>query len=314
MIQLRSKVLRATILPYGGTLTGLWHKDAPHSLVLGSTDNLAYRNALTFFGALVGPVANRVRNATLIIEGQKCHLPENEGTTSLHSGPQGLHAQFWTIAEQSETALTLHCHLAHGSGGLPGNRDIRATYTVSDAGVLSLTVAATSDAATVMNIAHHPYWNLDGSATVDNHKLEVRATAFTPVDTATLLPTGEIASVQGTQYDFQRPRAVATQIPLDCNLCLADHRRRAPQISAILSAPAGPRLTLHTTEPGLQLYNGAGLGPVDAKMHDREDLRAHAGIALEPQGWPDAPNHPAFPSILLPANARYQQTTEYHLS
>lgn len=313
MIQLRSKVLRATILPYGATLTGLWHKDAPHSLVLGSTDDQAYKNVLAYFGALVGPVANRVRDAKIIIDEQDWRLPANEGTTSLHSGASGLHAQVWTIAEKSETAVTLQCQLRHGSGGLPGNRDIRATYSVSDAGVLRLAITATSDAATVMNIAHHPYWNLDGSPTVGNHKLEICATAYTPVDTATL-PTGEITSVQGTPYDFRNPRTVATHVPLDCNLCLADHRRQTPQIAAVLSASVGPQLTLHTTEPGLQLYNGAGLGAVAARMHDRKDLRAYAGIALEPQGWPDAPNHRAFPSILLPAYVRYQQITDYHLS
>ncbi len=313
MIELRSKTLRATVTTYGAALTGLWVKGTPHSLVLGSCQNSDYQGALTYFGALVGPIANRIGGAQVQIDGRRYELDANEGSTCLHSGSSGLHRQTWAVTAQSESAITMQCHMKDGQGGLPGNRDIRVRYTAYDDGTLSLKITATSDKTTVMNIAHHPYWNLDGAPTVKDHQLEIAASEYTPVTSATL-PNGQTVPVKGTAFDFATPRHVPTDKSLDANFCLAGGQQEKPRIAAILSAPGAPVLTLRTTEPGLQLYNSAGLGPANLTLHDREYLGPYAGIALEPQGWPDAPNQPTFPSIALTPHDMYRQITEYRFS
>ncbi|WP_227269454.1 aldose epimerase family protein [Roseobacter weihaiensis] len=313
MIVLQSKRLRAHVLTQGAILSGLWLAGHNHSLVLGAPEPATYSRALPYFGAVVGPVANRVGGAEVTIRCKVWQMPANEGATCLHSGPQGLHTRIWHIAEQSLRHVVLRCHLDHGAMGLPGVREITATYRITDDGVLGLTLTAISDRDTAMNLAHHPYWNLDGSPTVGGHRLQVMAETYLPVDDQTL-PTGQIASVTGTSYDFRTARAVPTDLMLDACACLASARRPTLETAAILSAPPGLRLQIDTTEPGLQIYNGAGLEPAPAALHPGQRLGRCAGIALEPQGWPDALRHEGFPSILLPAGQLYEQRTEYCIS
>jgi aldose 1-epimerase len=313
MIEIRSETLRAQVLERGATLSGLWCRGYAHSLVLGAPRAADYSGFLDYFGALVGPIANRVASATVQIEGRAWPLDANEGTTCLHSGSKGLHAQDWDITAREAHSVTLGIDLPHRFGGLPGNRRITAEYTLMDSAGLRLTIAAETDATTAINIAHHPYWNLNGASTIGEHSLEVMAVRYLPVNAKTL-PTGEIAPVAGSAYDFRTSKRVATDKTLDANLCLAEQRRVHPQKAAVLSAPDGPTLTLCTTEPGLQVYNGSGLAPVPLPLHDGRELQPFAGIALEPQAWPDAPNQPGFPSILLDAGARYTQITEYRIS
>ena len=205
MIVLKTDKLTAHILPFGATLAGLWHAREDHSLVIGSADTEAYRAELIYSGAIVGPVANRVRNARLDINGQSWRMTANEGLTCLHGGPEGLHARQWRIEAQTEAMTTLSLELRHGDCGLPGHRLIRATYALSAPATLSLSLTATSDRDTVMNLAHHPYWSLDGDATVARHLLEVDAARYLPINADTL-PTGEIAPVAAWHGHLGQPR------------------------------------------------------------------------------------------------------------
>ena len=313
MIEIVSKSLKAHIIPYGATLAGLWHRDAPYSLVLGSTDAAAYKGALEYFGAIIGPVANRVARAEINVSGTHWEMERNEGANCLHSGSDGTHGREWRISKRSADSVTLKLDLKHGTSGLPGNRILTARYQVTDNGTLHLYLEAQSDADTVMNMAHHPYWNLDAQPTIRKHKLSVQAQHYLPVD-AQLLPTGQVKPVVGTEYDFLSPRPVPKHLALDNNFCLSDNRRRAPELAAILTGSSGMTLRIETTEPGLQVYSGSGISPCSWPLNDDRTIGPRAGIALEPQGWPDAPNQPHFPQIWLNAKEMYFQETSYCLS
>lgn len=313
MITLKSKSLTARILPFGASLTGLWFRDDPHSLVIGSGEANDYLENLVFSGALVGPVANRIANSRVIVNDHIWQMEANEGRNSLHSGSEGLHARWWDIAKQSDTSVTLKINLRHGDCGLPGNRLIEASYSLSADSALIVDVTAQSDRDTVMNIAHHPYWNLDGAKTIAGHHLEIPAECFLPVDKDTL-PTGEVRSVSGTHYDFRSPKSIPVHTSLDANLCLTQHGRPTPKFAASLQGANGRRLQIETTEPGLQLYNGGGLAGTAKDLHPGQDLGPYCGVALEPQGWPDAPHHPNFPSIALREGDIYRQSTIYRIS
>lgn len=312
MITLRSASLTAQILPLGATLSGLWYQGHPNSLVIGTADADAYSETLRYFGAVIGPIANRISGAALCIDGSLHKMEANEGSTCLHSGADGLHARDWTVEQRSDSAVSLRCLLPDGANGLPGNRVVEAQYSVTDDGHLVLEMTAQTDRPTAINLAHHPYWNLGPSATIKDHRLRVFADTYLPVDQHTL-PTGSRAPVSGTMYDFQTLQPVPTGRTLDANLCLSEKRRDHPEPAALLCGPSGLMLGIETTEPGLQIYNGSGLADVEIPLHDQRILQPFSGIALEPQAWPDAPCHSAFPSILLHPGQTYRQETIYRI-
>ena len=313
MLTLTSCCLTARILPLGASLAGLWHKDVPHSLVLGSPDETAYESDLMYFGSIVGPIANRIAGAQLSIGVKTYRMEANDGKNCLHSGSNGTHALTWDVEEQREDSITLRVALPDGAAGLPGNRVITACYRVTDDAELHLTLTATSDADTVMNPAHHPYWSLDGCDTVGGHELHINADEYLPVNDQ-VLPIGTVTPVDDTRHDFRRLAAVPIDMILDENFCLADARHTSPVHAATLIGSNGVKLDVETTEPGLQVYNGSGFTGSDCILLDDRRLIPFAGVALEPQGWPDAPNQPHFPSIALKASATYRQHTIYRLS
>ena len=312
MLEIGSKTLKAHILPYGATLAGLWHSAIDYSLVLGSDDETAYRSELAFFGAIVGPVANRISGGVVRICGREYRMAANDGANTLHSGKNGTHAQEWAVEEHSQDSVTLTLCLPDRANDLPGNRNLTANYRVTDDGEMHLTLSAETDAETVMNLAHHPYWNLDASETIQTHALCVNAQNFLPVDSE-LIPTGKVSKVAGTPYDFISSRPLSTEFGIDENYCLADRPLQNPRHAATLRGSSGVVLDIHTTEPGLQVYTGSGLPSVSACMHDDRRCGPFAGIALEPQRWPDAPRNPQFPSIILRPNEAYHQKTVYRI-
>ncbi|WP_298969729.1 aldose epimerase family protein [uncultured Roseobacter sp.] len=313
MIVLQSDTLKAHILTRGATLAGFWLRGHPRSLVLGFEDPLAFDSAAFYAGAIVGPVANRVARGQIELDNQVFQMPSNEGTTCLHSGDDGLHAQDWTISDQTVNTVTLETALPDAAIGLPGARRIRATYALEAENTLVLTITASSDCDTVMNLAHHPYWTLDEKADVSHHQLQIHADTYLPVNHQNL-PTGHITPVAGSAYDFRTKRAVPVDRTLDANLCVATARSDTPRDVATLTGGTGLALHIASTEPGLQVYNGSGLPSDGPSALPGQNIAPFAGIALEPQGWPDAPNHPQFPSILLPAGAEYRQETRYRTS
>ncbi|MFC6584049.1 galactose mutarotase [Sulfitobacter aestuariivivens] len=230
-IHLHTDPLHVTILPRGAALVGVRLSGQTRNLVLGFADPADHSACLIFAGPLVGPVANRIRDGLVRIDGTTHRMPRNEnGRTTLHSGPDGLHAQNWQVTDHRPDMVTLKCTLADRHGGLPGNRRITARYALSGS-TLRLTITATTDQTTPINIAAHPYWNLDGAADVSGHRLSVAAQSYLPVD-ADNLPTGDTAPVEGTPFDFRQPFPVPLTPALDVNYCLA---------AQMLDTPAPPR-------------------------------------------------------------------------
>lgn len=308
-ITLRGGELTARILTHGATLQDLRLAGTPWPLILGSDRLAAYEGPLIWCGAVVGPVANRLAGAAVKIDGQLWQAPPNDGPNLLHSGPAGTSNQLWEIEAASASALTLRLHLPHGAAHLPGNRVLRAHYALLAPATLELTLTATSDAETLMNLAHHPYWNLDGAPTTAGHRLSVPASRYLPTDGANLpLPPAQVAQ---TGHDLRAPRALQTLPPLDHNYCPEGEGLREV---AQLTGARGLCLRLETDAPGLQVYDGRALASAPFPGLMGQPYGPHAGVALEPQLWPNAPAHRNFPSIALAPGALWRQRSRMHLT
>lgn len=291
--------LRVTILTLGAILQDLRLDGIDHSLTLGRDQVADYEASYGYYGALIGPVANRIRDGQAQIGGRGFSFERNEnGKTTLHSGRCGAHAKIWQIDTYSESHALLSLKLSNGDGGFPGNRTLIAEYELRPDATLRLTIRATSDADTLLNATNHSYWNLDGSDCASGHMLQIAADHYLPCD-GDNLPTGEHRDVQGTEFDFRQPRHFAPGAPpLDHNFCLSDQQTALRDV-LWLTGRTGVQMTLATTEPGVQVYD----------HRDRAPL--HHGLAIEPQGWPDAPNQPGFPSITLKASETREQISEW---
>jgi len=312
-LTITSSVLTATLLPQGAALVGLRHHKIPHDLVLGFADPAAHASVPIYAGALVGPVANRIANGEITLDGVRYQLPRNEaGETTLHSGPDGLHAETWHTLTHETDSITFTTTLQPNACGLPGTRHIRATYALLDC-TLTLKITATTDAPTPLNIAAHPYWNLDGTVDLSGHQLHLATDHYLPTNSKNL-PTGEIKSARGSALDFTETAKIPRIPDLDVNYCLADAPRTAPCYAATLIGQSGATLRIATTAPGLQVYNGAFLPNLTGVLRGHRDLGPYGAVALEPQHWPDAPNQPGFPAITLRPGATYTQITTYEIN
>ncbi len=297
--------LRAVILTYGATLQDLRLRGVPWPLTVGSDRLDAYLGPLRYAGAIAGPVANRLAGAEAMIDGQPFRFEANEGTTCLHGGATGTSQALWSIEAASPDTVTLGLDLPDGLGGFPGNRRLRATYRIEPPATLALDLTATTDAPTLMNLAQHSYWTLDGTGTIAGHRLRVAAARYLPVDDRGI-PTGAAVPVDGTRFDFREGRPLEARPLYDHTLCLSDGRVALRDV-AWLTGRSGLGMTLATTEPGLQVYDGRSLGGGPGAGLDGRPVEPYAGLALEAQGWPDAPHHPQFPSIVLRPPETYRQ-------
>ena len=297
--------LTATILTLGCTLHSMHLNNVAHSLTLGSDTLADYAESMRYFGAIVGPVANRITGAQTTLNGKTLTFPVNENGNLLHSGDTGTHTKIWAIAATTPNCVTLTLALPDGEGGFPGNRQISATFQIDAPATLRLTINATTDADTLMNFANHSYWNLDGSAQWPGHSLQIAADHTLPTDAA-LLPTGIIAPVADADFDFRKSRTWTPGTPpLDTNFCLSNGKTALRPVATFTGA-SGLSMTLATTEPGLQIY--------DAQRTARPGHANYEGIAIEAQGWPDAPNHANFPPITATPDAPYNQITEWRFT
>lgn len=305
-ITLTSGDLTVSILTWGAIVQDVRLAGVDYGLTLGSDDLADYEGTLRHHGALIGPIANRISNARIKLDGMMYELERNQdGEIHLHSGAQATHLRNWTLADASDSHATLICKLRDGDCGLPGNRQIAVTYRVSAPATLSMEITGTTDTTTVMNFANHSYWNLDGTPSWDNHTLTVHADRFLP-STTQCYPTGEIVDVTDTPMDFRKPRQITQKTDsFDNNFCLSDHR--VPLRDALtLTGTSGVTLTMATTEPGIQVY--------DNKNGSRAGRSTFEGLALEAQFWPDATNNLAFPSITVTPDQTYTQITSWRFT
>lgn len=291
------------ILTLGAIVQDVRLAGVAYGLALGSDKVADYEAGMKYFGAIVGPIANRISNSRVRLDGMMYELERNEeGRTHLHSGAEGSHAQIWTIVAQTQSSVTLTLTMPDGMAGLPGHRQISVTYQVTAPATLTLEISGTTDATTVMNFASHIYWNLDGTPTWEGHSLRLAADHYTPVD-ETVCPTGEVANVTGTPMDFRQERAMKIGDPaLDHNFCLSDAPTALRDV-LWLRGQSGVSMSMATTEPGVQVHDASGSG--------RPGRGFYEGVVIEPQRWPDAPNNPHFPSIRVLPDATYHQTTRW---
>lgn len=312
-LTLSSKHLDITLLPYGASLVGVRFAGDAQNLVLGFDDPQNHARVPIFAGGIVGPVANRITGGRITIGGATYQMPQNEGRqTCLHSGPDGLHTKEWQVEDHTDNALRFAVSLPDGACGLPGNREITATYRVENQ-TLTLELCAVTDRTTVMNLAAHPYWNLDGQGDVSTHRLHVFADAYLPTNSLGL-PSGTPKATKGTAIDFSTLRALPPATGIDVNFCLAPQDRTKSHPAARLIGTNGTALEIATSAPGLQVYTGVDLPTLPGSLSANKDLAPFGAIALEPQHWPNAPHNPAFPSILLHPGNTYRQISTFTLS
>ena len=327
LLRLRAGAMEAAVTTFGARLVELWAPDRDGrsaDVVLGLGDLATYRRAPGSLGATVGRVANRIAAATFVLDGVRYRLPANEPPNHLHGGDVGFGARNWSIVEVGSGTGTARVQLAlisaDGDQGYPGRVEARVSYELGADGRLQVVMAATTDAPTVVNLAHHAYWNLAGhdAGTVLDHVVEVTADAYTPMG-ADQLPTGEVVSVTGTAYDLRSPSRLADRFAMldhdrgyDDNWLLRGPRGTLHPAASVVHPASGRRLRLTATEPALQVYTAAHLnGSLRGKGGTR--YPRFAGVALETQTCPDAPNRPAFPSARLDPGERYEHRMVFTL-
>lgn len=297
--------LTAAFLTRGAILNDVRIDGIDRNLTIGSDDLADYFGPMIYHGALVGPVVNRIAGATAELDGQTLRFPPNEGENLLHSGTAGTWARVWEVTEHGPAHVLLRIDLDHLEGGFPGRRTITARFSVNDAGVLRLDLRAATDRPTFMNVANHSYWKLDDRPTWAEHALRIAADACLPVDAA-LIPTGEVRDVTGTGLDFRAARRPRLDDPL-IDHCFVLSRGPVPLRDVLWFTGAdGVSMTMATTEPGLQVYDG-GQGA-------RPGAVRHEAPAFEAQGWPDAMHHAGFPSVLLRPGQVYSTTTTWRFA
>ncbi len=294
-VTLKAHGLTASVLTYGAILRAVHLDGIPHNLTIGSDDLSDYEGSMLYHGAIVGPVANRISGGSATIDGISHQFERNtHGKHTLHGGSKGVHTRLWDIAAQGDDHVTLALDLMDGDSGFPGNRRVEAAFSISEGPNLTLTITTTTDAPTLANLTNHSYWNLTGAADMDGHTIQIHPDRYLPVDGESV-PTGDIADVAGTPFDFRAPTPLHLGDALyDNTYCLATSRQ--PLTEAMVLTGGGTEMTVLTTEPGVHIY---------------DDRPAFSALAIECQNWPDAPNNPHFPSIELRPEAPLVQTTQW---
>jgi aldose 1-epimerase len=321
----------ARVLTYGATLQAFSGPDRNGKVadvLLGYDDAKDYAEHPNYFGVTVGRFANRIGGGKFTLDGKSYQLPLNDKVNSLHGGKVGFDKQPWRIVTIKDGSVTMALTSPDGDQGYPGKLDVTITYTLSDNGALTIAFGAKTDKPTVVNMTNHAIFNLAGEGSpmgALGHRLTIPAKAITPVD-ANLVPTGELRPVAGTVFDFRNGRILADgvrdgrdpQIVMghgyDHNFALDKGVTATPGLAARLEDPASGRvLEVSSTEPGVQMYTGNFLdGSYIGKS--RHVYRMGDGVALEPQKFPDAPNHPNFASARVDPGKPYRHVMIYKLS
>lgn len=313
--------MSAGITNYGGIVTSLVVPDKQggfRDVVLGFDHLEGYLSEHPYFGCIVGRYANRIAGGMFELDGQKYMLARNNGPNHLHGGMEGFDKKIWK-AEASETgsgaSLRLDYLSKDGEEGYPGNLEVTVIYTLTGNNELQIDYTAVTDAPVPVNLTHHGYFNLDGQGEGDilGHSLQINADRYTEVNEQ-LIPTGELPEVDGTPMDFRVARPIGKDFDrvaggYDHNFVL----REAGSLrqGAILTAgESGILMEVLTTEPGLQFYSGNFL---DGSLTGKAGKVYHRnfGLCLEAQHFPDSPNRPEFPGVILRPGQTYRQTTVY---
>jgi aldose 1-epimerase len=311
-------------ISYGGIILSLRTPDRDGTfgdIVLGYDSLAGYLAASPYFGAIVGRYGNRIAGGRFTLDGEQYSLATNNGPNHLHGGVRGFDKVVWVgepFANDSAVGVVFRYTSADGEEGYPGTLQVQVTYTLTDDDRLVFDYGATTDHATPVNLTQHSYFNLAGGGDILGHELMIAASHFTPVD-STLIPTGAIAPVEGTPFDFRVPTAIGARITADDpqirnglgydhNFVLDRGDTGLVHAAHVVDSVSGRALDVWTTEPGLQFYSGNFLdGAITGKGGVVYGHRS--GLCLETQHFPDSPNQPAFPSTILRPGEEFRSRT-----
>jgi aldose 1-epimerase len=321
--------MTAKLITYGALLTELRVPDRQGRLgdvVLGFADLAKYEAGHPYFGATIGRVGNRIAKGRFTLNGRQYVLATNNGPNHLHGGGKGFDKRVWKAEplKSADGAAVKFTYVSpDGEEGYPGTLTAAVTYTLTDRNELQLDYTATTDKATPVNLTHHSYFNLagEGSGDILGHDLTLIADRYTPVDD-TLIPTGQIATVEGTVMDFRKPATIGARIAkvpgappggYDHNYVLSSGGGKLAAAAVVREPGAGRVMEVLTTEPGLQFYSGNFL---DGTLVGKSGIayKQHFGFCLETQHFPDSVNRPNFPSTILEPGKTYTSTTIYRFS
>lgn len=321
--------VEAKISNYGGIVVSIKVPDRNGEfgdVVLGYDNLEGYLKENPFFGAMVGRYGNRIANAKFMLNGKEYKLAANNGPNSLHGGLNGFDKMVWqgkSLATPEGPALELSYVSKDGEEGFPGNLSVTAIYSLTDDNGLKLQYTATTDKETIVNLTQHSYFNLAGKGDVLKHEVMINADKFTPTD-KTLIPTGELRPVKGTPFDFRKPTAIGARINqddeqlklaagYDQNWVIDKAPGKLGLMARVYEPTTGRVLEVLSTEPGLQFYTGNHLsGKISGK--GGWVYKARDAFCMEPEHFPDSPNHPDFPSVVLKPGQEFHNTIIYRFS
>jgi aldose 1-epimerase len=321
---LKSGQIEVRVMAYGAKLVSIRTPDRSGKMadiVLGYDTLQDYLNdTKTHFGSVVGRYGNRIALGKFTLDGKSYQIPVNNGVNALHGGPIGFDQHMWK-AHEVPNGVEFTLVSPDGDMGFPGTLTAHVKYTlVGD--TLRLDYSATTDKDTVLNLTNHAYFNLNGDdqGNILGQKVELKAEKFTPVDSG-LIPTGELVPVAGTPLDFRKPEVIGARIDdgfaqlklaggYDFNF-VVDGPAGTLRPAAIVTDPVnGRKMTVETTEPGIQFYSGNFLDGTFTGRHGAK-YEKHTGFCLETQHFPDSPNHPSFPSTVLHPGHTFHSTTTF---
>ncbi len=313
---------------YGARVVSLWTPDREgryEDIVLGYENIGRYidNTGERFLGAVVGPYANRIAKGRFTLDGAEYTLPLNNNGQTLHGGLKGVDRVVWDVVSATDDKLVLHYLHPDGQDGFPGNLDIEMTYSLTPDNEFRVDYKATTDKPTVANFSHHPFFNLkgEGNGTVLDNVMTINASHTTPVDSV-LIPTGQIAPVEGTPFDFREPHAIGERIGADNQQLrngggydhnwVIDRKTESgiEQAATVWEPASGRTIEVLSDQPGLQVYSGNFFDGTSIGKYGKPQ-RYRESLALETQKFPDSPNHDNFPSTVLRPGETYTQVCIY---
>lgn len=325
---LKNGEIAMAVTNYGGRIVGLLTPDKNgnyEDIILGYSSIDGYLNSKeVFHGALIGRFGNRIDRGRFVLDGITYELPLNNGPNHLHGGPNGFHNVVWEVEQKTDSTISMHYNSRDGEMGYPGNLSVDVSYRLTSENSLIIDYTAHTDKKTIINLTSHPFFNLkgEGNGTINDHILKINADYFTPVD-STLIPTGEIATVSSTPFDFTKEKAVGEDLEqqndqlkygggYDHNFVLNKEEDLSWAVS-IWEPKSGRKMEIFTEEPGMQFYGGNFMDG-SAKGKSGQPYRFRECFVFEPQHFPDSPNHPNFPSTVLKRGETFKSKSIYRFS
>lgn len=318
--------LVAQVTNFGGRVVSLWVPDKNgnfEDIVTGYNTLDGYLNSKEiYYGALIGRYGNRIARGQFVLNDTVYSLVQNNGENHLHGGTKGFNDVVWDATQPDEQTLVLTYTSPHMEEGYPGNLEVKVQYQLTIENELKIEYWATTDQPTPVNLTHHSFFNLkgDGNGTINNHLLQINADFYTPVDEG-LIPTGEIAPVEGTPMDFRAPTAIGERVDddfeqlkfgggYDHNWVLVPAESGLNFAARVIEPTSGRTMEVYTNEPGLQFYGGNFLDGSDTGKYGKP-YEFRTSFCLETQHFPDSPNQPDFPSTILEPGEEYYSVCVY---